>query len=72
MLRLVNVAIDQLPDRYREILMLSFMAELPHSEIARVLHMTEGAVRILKHRALKKLEQHLPENITEYRAVYAV
>lgn len=72
MLLLVNTAIEKLPDRYREILLLSFMAELPHAEIARVLHMTEGAVRILKHRALKKLETYLPENIREYRAVYAV
>lgn len=72
MLRLVNAAIDKLPGRYREILMLSFMADLPHSEIARVLHLTEGAVRILKHRALKKLEALLPENIREYRAVYAL
>lgn len=72
MLRLVNTAIDKLPGRYREILMLSFMAELPHGEIARVLHITEGAVRILKHRALKKLEALLPENIREYRAVYAI
>lgn len=72
MLHLVNTAIDKLPGRYREILMLSFMAELPHSEIARVLHITEGAVRILKHRALKKLETLLPENIREYRAVYAM
>ena len=72
MLAMVNRAIEQLPDRYREILMLSYMAELPHSEIARVLRITEGAVRILKHRALKKLEIHLPENIKEYRAVYAM
>lgn len=72
MLSMVNKAIEQLPDRYREILLLSYMAELPHSEIARVLHLTEGAVRILKHRALKKLEVHLPENIKEYRAVYAI
>ncbi|MDP7476948.1 MAG: RNA polymerase sigma factor [Candidatus Peribacteraceae bacterium] len=72
MLRIVNDAIEHLPERYREVLLLSFMAELPHSEIARVLRITEGAVRILKHRALKKLEVHLPENIQEYRSVYAI
>ena len=72
MLQIVNLSMDTLPERYREILLLSYMADLPHSEIARVLRMTEGAVRILKHRALKKLEVALPENIREYRAVYAV
>ncbi len=71
MLHMVNTAMDALPDRYREILLLSYMAELPHGEIGRVLRMSEGAVRILKHRALKKLEGLLPENIREYRAVYA-
>lgn len=72
MLNIVNKAMDKLPERYREVLMLSYMADLPHSEIARVLRLKEGAVRILKHRALKKLEKHLPENIKEYRAVYAM
>ncbi|MCA9370521.1 MAG: RNA polymerase sigma factor [Candidatus Peregrinibacteria bacterium] len=72
MLSIVNRSLDTLPERYREILLLSYMADLPHTEIARVLRLTEGAVRILKHRALKKLEDHLPENIREYRAVYAV
>ncbi len=72
MLQIVNQALDNIPERYREVLLLSYMAELPHSEIARVLRLTEGAVRILKHRALKKLEDHLPENIREYRAVYAI
>ena len=72
MLQIVNQSMDQLPERYREVLLLSYMADLPHGEVARVLRLTEGAVRILKHRALKKLEQHLPENIREYRAVYAL
>jgi len=71
MLRIVNSGLDLLPDRYREVLLLSYMADLPHSEIARVLHLTEGAVRILKHRALKKLENVLPENMQEYRAAYS-
>ena len=70
LLRMVNRALDNIPGRYREILLLSFMADLPYSEIARVLHLTEGAVRILKFRALKRLEQELPEDIREYAAVY--
>lgn len=59
-LRIVRAALDRLPKRYREILLLSFVSELPHSEIARVLRMTEGGVRILKLRALRKLETLLP------------
>lgn len=60
LLRIVRGALDQLPRRYREVLLLTFVAELPHSEVARVLRMTEGGVRILKMRALRKLEGLLP------------
>lgn len=59
-LRMVRTAMDQLPRRYRDILQLSYMADLPHSEIARTLNMREGAVRVLKFRALEKLESLLP------------
>lgn len=58
-------AMDKLPSRYRDVLQLSYMAELPHSEVARVMRITEGSVRILKHRALKKLEQFLPHDVHE-------
>ena len=59
----VRQAMDQLPSRYREVLLLSFVSELSHSDIARVLHMTEGGVRILKLRALRKLETLLPPDL---------
>lgn len=64
-LKTVRDALEQLPKRYREILVLSYIAELPHSEVARVLRMTEGGVRILKFRALRKLESLLPPDIRE-------
>ena len=70
--KMVRNALNGLPKRYREVLLLSYMAELPHGEVARVLRLTEGAVRILKFRALKKLEKQLPENAREVRAVYAL
>lgn len=59
-LRIVRKAMDALPKRYREILVLTYVAELPTNEVARVLRLTEGAVRILKFRALRKLEAALP------------
>lgn len=64
LLRVVRAALAELPRRYREVLILIFIAELPHSEVARVLHMTEGGVRVLKLRALRRLETLLPP---EYR-----
>lgn len=59
-LRIVRAAMDRLPARYREILLLTYVSELPYSEVARVLHLSEGGVRILKLRALRKLEAVLP------------
>lgn len=65
LLRTVRTAMAMLPRRYREILMLSYIADLPHDEVARVLRMTEGAVRILKFRALRKLESFLPPDASD-------
>ena len=62
-LRIVRKALEQLPRRYREVLLLSFVSELPTHEVARVLKMTEGGVRILKLRALRKLEKLLPPDL---------
>jgi RNA polymerase sigma-70 factor, ECF subfamily len=59
-IRIVRAAMDKLPTRYREILVLLYVSDLPVSEIARTLRMTEGGVRILKLRALRKLEGLLP------------
>lgn len=60
LLHMVRSALDQLPRRYREVLLLTFVAELPYHEVARALRMTEGGVRILKMRALRTLEDLLP------------
>lgn len=62
-LRIVRKALEDLPPRYREVLLLTFVSELPYSEVARVLRMTEGGVRILKLRALRKLEGLLPPDM---------
>jgi RNA polymerase sigma-70 factor (ECF subfamily) len=63
LVRVMREAIDKLPRRYREVLVLTYIGELNHNEAARVLHLTEGAVRILKLRALRKLEGLLPPEI---------
>lgn len=56
----VRRALEQLPGDYRDVLLLHYVAGLGHSEISTALRMTEGYVRILKFRGLKKLEQLLP------------
>ena len=60
LLRTVRKALAALPRRYRDVLLLSYVAELPSNEVARVLRASEGSVRVLKMRALRKLESLLP------------
>ncbi len=62
-LRIVREAMEKLPQRYRDVLLLTYVSQLPYSEVARVLHMSQGGVRILKLRALRKLEAALPPEI---------
>ena len=62
---ILKTAMHKLPKRYREVLLLTLMSELSHNETARVLRIREGAVRILKHRALNKLSHHLPASMRD-------
>jgi len=65
LLAMVRGAMDELPKRYQEVLHLSYIADLPSDEVARVLKIRNGAARTLKFRALKKLEELLPSDIQE-------
>lgn len=62
----VRRAIDQLPKDYRDVILLHYISGLGHSEVALALHMREGHVRILKFRALQKLEGLLAMNRTSH------
>lgn len=52
-------AIDRLPDDRRRALVLRFVDEMTTSEIAGVLGRSEGAVRVLIHRALRAVADEL-------------
>jgi RNA polymerase sigma-70 factor, ECF subfamily len=56
----VHRALLQLPERYREVLTLTILSNLSHADVAHLLGTSEGGVRILKLRALRKLETLLP------------
>jgi RNA polymerase sigma-70 factor (ECF subfamily) len=58
--KVVRRALLGLPKDYRDVLLLHYVAGLGHSEVAKALKMTEGYVRQLKFRGLKKLETLLP------------
>ncbi|HYF00315.1 MAG TPA: sigma-70 family RNA polymerase sigma factor, partial [Planctomycetota bacterium] len=49
--------IQSLPERYRTVLALHFQQGLPHDEMARILGVSRGALRVLLHRAVARLRQ---------------
>jgi RNA polymerase sigma-70 factor (ECF subfamily) len=55
-------AIDRLPGDRRRALVLRFVEEMSTAEIAGVLDRSEGAVRVLIHRALRSVARELAEH----------
>lgn len=64
-MRTVRKALNQLPKKHRETLLLSYVSQLNTQEIAQSLRMSEGSVRITRFRALKKLDELLPPEIED-------
>jgi RNA polymerase sigma-70 factor (ECF subfamily) len=58
----VLAGVAQLPDDRREALIMRFALDMDNREIARALGRTEGATKVLIHRAIKQLEQGLKED----------
>lgn len=52
-------AIDHLPRDQHDVILYRFFAELSPHEAAPLLHRSEGAVRVLQHRALRRLRAML-------------
>ncbi|HVS17718.1 MAG TPA: sigma-70 family RNA polymerase sigma factor, partial [Planctomycetota bacterium] len=51
----VESAFDRLSDEHREVITLAHLTGLSRSEIAERMQRSEGAVRVLLHRALARL-----------------
>lgn len=56
----VWAAIDRLPSERRRVLVLRFVDELSATEIGAILGRSDGAVRVLIHRALRAVARELP------------
>lgn len=53
-------AMNQLPDEWRQVLILRFVEEFSFEEVAAVLGKSSGACRVIQHRALARLREILP------------
>ncbi|MBN2198160.1 sigma-70 family RNA polymerase sigma factor [Candidatus Wolfebacteria bacterium] len=55
----IKKAIFQLKDEYQDIIILRFIEDLSPKEIALIINKSEGAVKLLQHRAIKNLKKIL-------------
>jgi len=53
----ITAAIRNLGDDQQDVLLMRFIEDLPHQEIAQILEKSEGAVRLIQHRALNELKK---------------
>ena len=58
----IKQALVDLPELYKDIIIMKFIDELTNREIALALNKEEGNVRVLVSRAIKKLREILKEN----------
>ena len=61
-LQAVLEGVSRLPDDRREALIMRFALDMDNKEIARALGRSEGATKVLLHRAIKQLEERLKED----------
>jgi len=57
----VRTAVAKLKPEYQDVIILRFIEDLPLGEVASVLAKTEGAVKLMQHRAIKELRQLVGE-----------
>jgi RNA polymerase sigma-70 factor (ECF subfamily) len=63
----VQAALEQLPERDREVLVLRHLEQRPTAEVARLVGVSEGAVRVRAVRALARLRELLADLFEEDR-----
>ena len=52
-------ALKTLDDRARKIILLRFFEEMSHDQIAEIMNLSTGNVRVIQSRALKQMEEYL-------------
>lgn len=60
-MQVLRKALNELPDEYQEVIRLRVLMQLPTAEAAEWLDRSDGAVRVLLHRAMKALKKQAEE-----------
>ncbi len=55
----VRRAVDRLPQKYRDVVVLRTYADMPYGEIAASLNISENSAKVIYHRAKKILKEEL-------------
>ncbi len=55
----ISTAIKKLKDIEQDIIIMRFVDDLPHEEVARVVGKSISATKLIQHRAIKKLKEEL-------------
>jgi len=58
----VREAMRSLGEIEQEVLIMRFIEDMPHKEISRALGKSEGAIRLIQHRAINNLKQILQDD----------
>ena len=58
----LHQALQQLPERQRQVFTLRYFEELSYRDIAQILDVSEGALKASFHHAAKKIERYIEEN----------
>jgi RNA polymerase sigma-70 factor (ECF subfamily) len=61
MVQMLQDAVRQLPEEQREVIVLRFIEQMPHAEVARHLGKSTATVRVIQHRALQALRRLLDQ-----------
>jgi len=62
MIQTLQEAVRQLPDEQREVIVLRFIEQMPHADVALHLGKSAATVRVIQHRALQALRRLLDQD----------
>jgi RNA polymerase sigma-70 factor (ECF subfamily) len=65
--KLILESVEKLPKDQRRVIQLRFYEDLTNAEIAAIMDKSEGAIRIIVHRAIVRL-QEIVRNVTKYES----
>src|SRR6266545_3005370 len=53
--------VRQLPANFQEVIILRFINQMSHAEVAEIMNITESHVRVLQYRALQQMREIMSE-----------